>query len=139
MNTLTLPGYTVVAASLLPQGTGTTPSALFVAVPAAVDGRMPEPPRPVMVGRWCFATGCCSYSESFVDLPAAGADPPRPALTRGFEAFAAHLAAEAAGYLARGTPLSVSPPGSFILHPLRTPTVYRFRPTHRAPRIPLIM
>jgi hypothetical protein len=117
MNPLTLPGYTVIAASLLAQGTGTSPTALFMAVPtAAANGPAPDPPRPVIVGRWCFVTGTCLYSDPFEDRGTARSATTLPALAQAFEAFAARLAAEAAEFLARGTPLSAPPAGSFPLN-----------------------
>jgi hypothetical protein len=110
MKPLTIPGYSIVAAALLPQGEGTAPSTLFVAVASHGPGGPA-----VIVARWNHATGGWSDRQSFRDEPstaspaAEGGDGPQLALARAYAAYAERLAHEASQLLARGTPLSDAP------------------------------
>lgn len=110
MKPLAIPGYTIFAAALLPQGEGTAPSTLFVAVASL------GPVRPtVIVARWNHATGGWSERQSFRDEPPTdgsavkGGDGPQPALARAYVAYAERTLREASQLLARGTPLSDAP------------------------------
>lgn len=108
MKPLSIPGYSIAAASLLASGEGTAATSLFIALPIRPAGHLP-----IVIGRWNHEAGGWSERQSFHELPDSASAPREgpegravPAVARAYAAYARQLAAEAASFLAEGAPLS---------------------------------